>query len=256
MPNSKDRLLLVDDQLEMVWDLGRCLARAGFVVTTCGDASEALPLLETKTFDILVTDIQMPNLNGLALIEWARQNRPGVRVVVMTGFGSPSLKDTALRKGAFLYLEKPLDPNLLIEVLRSSGSANSFAGAVNEIDLVDYIQLMLFTRKQSVLHVTNVNGEEGWLYIDRGNVVHAVCGNRVGEQAFNFCLAFEGGTFNTLPWREPDELSITMRGENLLMESQRLKDERNAPGRAEEPSLNINLDKAFDALGFGDKGDS
>jgi len=252
MTNSKDRLLLVDDQLEMVWDLGRCLARAGFVVTTCGDASEALPLLEAKTFDILVTDIQMPNLNGLALIEWVRQNRPSIKTVVMTAFGSPSLKEVALRKGAILYLEKPIDPDLLVEVLRASAHSKSFTGAVNEIELVDYVQLMLLTRRQSVLQVTNVSGEEGFLFIDRGNVVHATCGDLVGEGAFYFCLSFEGGSFNTLPWREPDAVTITMRGENLLMESQRLKDERGAP-RAEEPSLDIDL--ALAGFDVGEKGD-
>ena len=75
MTNRKDSILLVDDDPEAVWALGRYFTRAGFPVTTCGDGEEAISLLKSKQFDTVITDIQMPRLNGLALVDWMRTNR-------------------------------------------------------------------------------------------------------------------------------------------------------------------------------------
>ena len=224
-PREKQPLLLVDDDSDVVWSVGRCLTRAGFVVSICGDGAEAVRLLESKEFEFLVTDIQMPGLNGLALIEWVRQNRPHIRVVVMTAFGSPSVRQVSLRKGALLYMEKPVDPDLLIEILNSSNQDHSFAGSVNAIDLFDYVQLMLLTKRQLILEVSSCKGEQGWLFIEKGNVLHAECGGLEGEDACYHCLSFEGGSFSSLPWKPPPKISITKSGEFLLMEAARLKDE-------------------------------
>jgi len=222
---KKLRLLLADDDPDVVWGIGRALTRHGISVFTCGDGLEAVQLLEVREIDVLVTDIQMPALNGLALIEWVRQNRPQIRVVVMTAFGSPSIRLISLRKGALLYLEKPVDPQLLLEVLRSSQQNNSFSGSINGIDLFDYVQLMMVTRRDAVLEVSSQQGQPGLLYLRQGNVCHATCDDAEGEEAFFRCLAFDSGSFNTLPWREPERNTIETPGEFLLMEAARRKDE-------------------------------
>ena len=57
-------------------------------------------------------------IGGLALIDWSREHRPRLRVVVMTAYGSPTIKELSVRKGAVLYLEKPVDPRMLVELLK------------------------------------------------------------------------------------------------------------------------------------------
>lgn len=227
-----DRVLLVDDDPEVVWNVGRCLARAGFTVTTCGDGAEAIPLLQAKEFESVVTDIQMPRLNGLALLEWLHKNRPDTKAVAMTAFGSRSVQQVAMSKGAVLYLQKPVDPKILIDVLRSTPEKeSSFSGNVDDVELFDYVQLMLVTRRQMLLEVISRDSQRGRLYIDGGNVVHAVCGRQRGQQAFYRCMSFHSGSFASLPWADPDENSIDVPGHFLLLEAARLKDEAIHEGR-------------------------
>ncbi len=237
MSQPKRSVVLVDDDSEVVWGLGRCLTRAGFAVSTCTDGAEAVELLRSREFDVLVTDVQMPGVNGLALIEWVRENRPRSQVVVMTAFGSPQVKQVSLSKGAGLYLEKPVDPQFLIEIIRSR-SSDSFSGRVDQIDLFDYVQLMLLTRRRVLLEVSAQGGEGGLLYLNQGTVAHASCGALEGEPAFYRLLSFRGGAFSTLPWREPERATIERRGDFLLMEAARRKDEGGrggpAPGGGED----------------------
>jgi CheY-like chemotaxis protein len=236
-------VVLVDDDPEILWGLGRCLTREGFKVTTCVDGAEAVPYLENTPCDVLITDVQMPRLNGLALLEWVRKNRPHVRVAVITAFGSEAVKQLSLRKGAILYLEKPLDPKLLIDVLKQAANTSSFVGSINQIDLFDYVQLVLVTRRTVLLEVMSPQNERCLLYVDRGNVVHAECGELNGEKAFYHCLSFEGGSFTSLPWSEPEAVTIEKDGEFLLLEAARLKDENahRKDGGGEEQSLELDL---------------
>ncbi len=245
------RILLVDDDANIVWALGRVLTRKGFKVVTSGDGSEAKELLEHEKFDALVTDIQMPRMNGLALIDWAREHRPHLRVVVITGYGSPTLKELSLRRGAILYLEKPVDPAILVDVLMSTARCDSFTGRIADIDLFDYIQLMMVTRRQVIVEVMSADGPQGRLYIDEGNVTHAECDELEGESAFYRCLGFAGGSFNTLQWQAPRRVTIEARGEHLLMDAARKKDEESrdqgAPGAGSGADLDVEaLDDLWD----------
>jgi CheY-like chemotaxis protein len=228
MTLQKDSILLVDDDPDVVWALGRYFTRAGFPVTTCGDGEEAIALLESEDFDTVITDIQMPRLNGLALVEWLRANRASTRVVVMTAFGGPSIRHLSIKKGAILYLEKPVDPDLLAEALLSSKEETAFSGNIDKIDILDYLQLMMLIGRQVVLEVSSKDGGQGLIFIDRGEVRHATCDDLEGEEALFKCLCYECGSFLNLPWTEPDKITIKKPGDFLLMEAARKRDEARA----------------------------
>ena len=225
MTTRKDSILLVDDDPDVVWALGRYFTRAGFPVTTCGDGEEAIALLESRDFETVITDIQMPRLNGLALVDWLRANRAGTRVVVITAFGGPSIRHLSIKKGAILYLEKPVDPDLLAEALSSSKEETAFSGNIDKIDILDYLQLMMLIGRQVVLEVSSKDGGQGLIFIDRGEVRHATCDALEGEEALFECLCFQGGSFLNLPWTEPDKVTIKKPGDFLLMEAARRRDE-------------------------------
>jgi CheY-like chemotaxis protein len=222
---EKRRLLLVDDDPDATWCIGRFLARHGWTVSTCGDGVEAIALLEEEDFDAVITDVQMPRLNGLGVVDWVRRSRPRLAIVVITAFGSPSVRKTCLRKGAFHYLEKPVDPNLLIDLLNTPEDRESFSGSMTGVDLFDYVQMLLVSRKSVVVEMRSRTGREGKIYIEDGNIVHAECGGSVGERAFLHCLSFQGGSFTSIPWSEPPDRTIERRGEFLLLDAAREKDE-------------------------------
>jgi CheY-like chemotaxis protein len=116
---SSKRVLLVDDDTRQLESLGRYLNRTGFLTITCEDGDEAIAALEGFPIDILICDVQMPRMNGLSVLSWVRENRPELRVIMMTGYSSYELYQIATDRGAVIYLEKPVDPKLLVEILNS-----------------------------------------------------------------------------------------------------------------------------------------
>jgi DNA-binding NtrC family response regulator len=132
-------VLLVDDNPDIVFGLGRFLERAGCAVSSCADGDEAIALLEANDFQMVITDVQMPRVNGITVVEWVREHKPQTRMVVMTAFGSPKVCTASLRKGAVLYLEKPVDPMLIRALIFSEKVGSGFRGAVDELDLVEFL---------------------------------------------------------------------------------------------------------------------
>lgn len=231
--SDRPHILLIDDDPDICWGIGKILTRKGLAVTSCGDGVDALRFLKERDFSFVITDINMPEVNGIALLEWIQTHRPGTRVVVISGCGVPAMRRLAMNKGATLFLEKPVDPNLLVQLLEESlrdESQDSFSGTTQNIDLMDYIQFMLVTRKQAVLEIVSHNQERAVIYFDRGDIPHVHVNGNVGQDAFNYLVAhFSGGRFNTLAFTPPEQKSISLPGEFLLMEAARIRDEMSGP---------------------------
>jgi CheY-like chemotaxis protein len=225
MRKTNTPVLVVDDDAGIIWTIGSALARAGFAVTTCRDGAEALALLESRDFDILITDVELQDINGLQLLDWARRNRSNLKVVVITGYGSGAVKQLAIEKGAFAYLEKPVNMQLLISVISEYDQKKAFSGSIDEIDIMDYVQLMLLSGRKVVVEVSSRDGRRGRLHMDKGAITHAECGEITGEDAVYECLCFGAGAFANLPWTEPEGASVNKPGEFLLIEAARRRDE-------------------------------
>jgi len=86
------RILLAEDDDSMREYLARALERTGYAVTAVDRGTAALPLLESQTFDLLLTDIVMPEMDGIELAQRAGTIAPGMRVMFITGFAAVALK--------------------------------------------------------------------------------------------------------------------------------------------------------------------
>ncbi len=111
------RLLIVDDDQAMCEMLEASLTRRGFAVEWRTCAEEAVETLKSGEFDVLLTDLQMPNVDGLELCRRVVALRPDVPVVVITAFGSMDSVVSALRAGAYDFVNKPIDTDTLILLL-------------------------------------------------------------------------------------------------------------------------------------------
>jgi len=109
----KGQVLIVDDEQETCDLLEMALVRQGFKVTTSTAASRALELVATQDFDVVLTDLSMPEMSGLDLCERVLGTRPNMPVVVITGQGSLETAIGAIRVGAYDFITKPVDPKLL-----------------------------------------------------------------------------------------------------------------------------------------------
>ena len=86
------RILLAEDDTSMREYLQRALQRVGYEVSAVGCGTEAMPLLESEPFDLLLTDIVMPEMDGIELAQKAAEIAPGIRVMFITGFAAVALK--------------------------------------------------------------------------------------------------------------------------------------------------------------------
>jgi CheY-like chemotaxis protein len=101
------RILVVDDQEEMRDLLSDMLAGEGCAPMTVASAEDALAELARSPYDLLLTDLNMPRMDGLALLGRVRERWPRLPVVIITGYGSRSTERRVLREGARAYISKP-----------------------------------------------------------------------------------------------------------------------------------------------------
>ncbi|MFS8068177.1 MAG: sigma-54-dependent transcriptional regulator, partial [Byssovorax sp.] len=109
--SARARVLVVDDELEMgklVADIAR---DHGHEPTALTSPALALPLLEEQSFDLVITDVRMPEIDGVELIERIKQFDPRIAIIAMTAFGSIDTAVRAVRAGAFDYVTKPFQPS-------------------------------------------------------------------------------------------------------------------------------------------------
>jgi DNA-binding NtrC family response regulator len=110
---SRGRVLIVDDEANARAALSEILREEGYVTETAADGFKALGKLEEFSPDVVLTDLKMPGLDGVGLMEKARTANPALVFVVMTAFGTISNAVEAVKKGAYHYLTKPLDFSVL-----------------------------------------------------------------------------------------------------------------------------------------------
>jgi two-component system, NtrC family, response regulator HydG len=106
MCGMRSRVLIVDDEPDMVDNCLRILGRAGYDCRATTDAHEALGLLESNTPDLLLTDLKMPGMDGMELLRRAREIDPALPVIVITAFATIESAVAAVKEGAFDYLPK------------------------------------------------------------------------------------------------------------------------------------------------------
>ena len=110
---SKHRILVVDDELLMREYVEEALLRAGYLVDTATNGADGLALFEIHQHDVVVTDLKMTPMDGLAVLQGVLEKHPETRVIVMTAYGTIETAVRALKGGATDYILKPFAPDVL-----------------------------------------------------------------------------------------------------------------------------------------------
>ncbi|MDA0708980.1 MAG: hybrid sensor histidine kinase/response regulator [bacterium] len=111
-------VLLVDDEPQILQILAETLEVVGIQAHTCTHGADALEYLASHTVEVMVSDLRMPGMNGLELLQKARAIDTDLQMVILTGFGDFRSAVDALRTGAYDYLNKPINAERLIQTLR------------------------------------------------------------------------------------------------------------------------------------------
>lgn len=111
MPGSNIRILVVDDDLRMRELIRDTLMELGVKTELCGDGREALRRLGDEPFDLVITDLKMPHVDGIGVLDRAKETNPEILVILVTGYGTIESALSAMRKDAYDYIQKPFEPD-------------------------------------------------------------------------------------------------------------------------------------------------
>ena len=115
------RILIIDDEMDMLLLLQRILSdRASYEVTATGDPASVSELLRTEAFDIVLTDLKMPQRDGIQILEDVKARDETIAVVLMTAYGTIESAIEATRKGAFDYITKPFRKERILQVVEQA----------------------------------------------------------------------------------------------------------------------------------------
>ncbi|HHW19736.1 sigma-54-dependent transcriptional regulator [Thermodesulfovibrio thiophilus] len=135
--NKLAKILYVDDEVSALKVLSAIIKKAGFDVITASTAEEAISLLKKTEVNSIILDYRLPGMDGIDMLKWLKQEGIKVPTVMLTAYGTIEKAVEAMKLGAYHYLIKPVDPELLINVINE---------AINKYSL--YSQDVLSTQLQ------------------------------------------------------------------------------------------------------------
>jgi two-component system nitrogen regulation response regulator GlnG len=128
---SLTKILVADDEESMRWVLSKALKRKGFTVDLAQDGRQALAMIQENNYDLAILDIKMPGMSGLDLLNRIREIRSDLLVVIMTAEASMKNAVEAMKRGAYDYITKPFDLDVIDAIVEKVGKARQIAGQVS-----------------------------------------------------------------------------------------------------------------------------
>ena len=223
---SDNKILIVDDSKVILRMMEKYLSDQGYSVVTADSAVKAARILQKNDFLLIITDISMPNVSGLDLLLWIKNNKPESRVVVMTAFSSEEMKKLVSKTGAINYIEKNGDLDNINRVILESFS-KGFTGNIKDISLFDFLNIIYLSKSSKTINVEDPNTDNtGTIIFKEGNITHAEIDGLEGEDAFYKIMGIDSGDFYDSELREKDsKVTIKTPFNFLLMNAAKIIDE-------------------------------
>jgi DNA-binding response OmpR family regulator len=238
---AKKSLLLVDGDVRSLRVLEVSLRKAGYSLTTCGTAKDALETLEYASPDLILSDTRLPGMDGFGLVEALRHNADWAAIPIMFLSSDTSVesKVRGLQLGVEDYLTKPIYTKEILARIhlalnrrerdsfargRASLSKTRFTGSLEDMGLVDLLQTIDVSRKSGVLELRSLQGH-GTITFREGQILDAELGCIHGERAVYRLLLWSEGDFDIEFRPVRNEAHIATPTTGLLMEGMRRVDE-------------------------------
>ncbi len=117
---DKQRILVIDDEAIVRVSCDRVLGPEGYDVELTSRGDEALRRLDAERFDLVLTDLKMPDMDGLEVLKKIKEKWPHIPVIIITGYGTISTAVQAIKLGAYEYIEKPFNPEDILSAVKRS----------------------------------------------------------------------------------------------------------------------------------------
>ena len=114
---SKGKILVVDDEDIVRTSCSRTLSPEGYEVKLAKNGSEGLKMAREDKFDLVLTDLKMPDMDGIEVLRIIKEQWPETEVIIVTGYQTVDTAVKAIKLGAYDYIEKPFTPDALISAV-------------------------------------------------------------------------------------------------------------------------------------------
>ena len=146
-----EKILIIEDEARMRRILQLVLETRGYLVETTTDGEDGIVKWKTFQPDVVFTDLKMPRADGMAVLKHRNLKYPETQLIILTAFGTVSTAVDAMKKGAFDYITKPVDNDIIIEKVKAALAGKSFAPKDSEPDrplLIGSSSAMMNIRKE------------------------------------------------------------------------------------------------------------
>jgi len=114
---NKGKVLIIDDEDIVRVSCQRILVPEGYEVKSTKSAAEGLSLLARDPVDVVLTDLKMPDIDGMQVLKKVKEGWPDIEVIMITGYQTINTAVEAIKLGAFDYIEKPFTPSAIVEAI-------------------------------------------------------------------------------------------------------------------------------------------
>jgi len=179
-----DKVLIAEDDRIHLMRLTNVLGKYAdkFEVVPAKDGQEAIDILQGRQIDVLVTDIQMPRVDGLALLAYVSQHHPNIPCFVMSAYGTPQMK-AKLPKDLLQFFPKPFDIEYLARTIIDALERDVMLEGLQAISVESFLHMIAMEQASCIFEVTSADEPTGLLYFEHGELLDAECGDLKGEAA-------------------------------------------------------------------------
>lgn len=206
------------------------------------DGINAVNILEKEAVSLVISDLQMPRLDGFALLSHIKELYPDIPVIIITAFGKPKSRQVILSQGAVEYLEKPIVIDDLANLILKYLNKETEGGLLNNASLEMFIQLIEMELKTCTIRVNDKKSDrKGVLFFKEGELIDARIGKTHGNTAAYRIFAWSEVSISIENHCLQKRRHIEGDLQAILLEAMRLKDEASDDGL----SLDEDDDLAF-----------
>ncbi|MEK6201157.1 MAG: response regulator [Desulfobulbaceae bacterium] len=221
-------VLIVDDDESFLLSLidGFKSYEDQFGIMTANNGEEAVAILNEQDIHLVLTDLKMPKMDGFELVAHLSSHHTAIPVIVMTAFGTPEMEENLKEIGAFQYIEKPIDFNILVEKILKGLEGRS-KGFLTGVSLSSFLQLLELDKKTCTLTVRS-GRHQGTMYFKNGNLLDADTDDLSGADAAYEIVSWKNVEIVLTNSCNITEAKISESLGFILLEGSRREDERNS----------------------------
>ena len=131
-----EKVLLVDDELDFLEAMSERMTARGMEVTTASSAKEAIEIIEKISFDAIILDFQMPEMDGMQALQTIKAKRPESQIILLTGYATLEKGVEAMKIGATDFIEKPADLESLSDKIKKAKTERMLIADKQQADKV------------------------------------------------------------------------------------------------------------------------